>query len=245
MQGLFGILFFVSLFGVITPFIKRMDRMHFGLVALFSLAVIGITAPPEDQTAQVAGPEVQAFQGFIVPGTAVDARKAGFTNCTSDYYWATCRKEDASLFNLKAPAVISMKLEGGKFPEDLTQLNYDSVAFVVPGFKITYPCKNYHDPLACVAPGALADFQKKLVGDGWKMREWRDYRYFYHPEYEIEISIAEAFRPGSHGLSIRHMPIKEVHGNLARIANEKAMREERTAAAAKFEREMAGNKQAD
>jgi len=212
--------------------------MRYSILAMVALAslVAACGSEPSNETQAASKSE---FQGFIVPGTAVDARNTGFTACSSDYYRATCRKEKATLFGLTAPAVVTMDLKDGKMPEDLSQLTYTSIGFDVPPLETTYPCDDYDDPLACVKPSPLADLQKRLIADGWKMKEWKSYRHFYHLSYAVELQLKGAGGFQDNGLTINAMPIEEVEDNIARIDAELAKHRDQASAAANFERAMA------
>lgn len=217
---------------------------------VFVFALSGCTPPPDQNrssekqahAAKRPVPVVPQFEGFIIPGTAADAKAMGFTKCTADYYAATCRKEDATLLNLRFPAVIQIDLKDGKMPSDLRELKYDEIEFEAPAPSHSYPCDldTDADPIACYKPDETVKFERELLANGWKTRERRSIRNFYHPRKNIEITVYEAAATGHpNGVSIRRITRSEAIDALAQIEEREDEIRTRKSGQDNFEKAMA------
>lgn len=218
--------------------------MKIGIPTVALIAVLASCGTPAgDDVAQNEAQPSKRFEGFLLKGNATEAKAMGFVKCDVDYYAATCRKLDAKLFGLTAPAVIRMELTDGKVPSDLAQLTYDGIEFDAPKLASTYPCdaNPSDDPLGCLTPGPSTNFARKLVQDGWKVRAWKRNVYFTHPAHEAQITMAEETSLGSaNGVSIAYMDRASVDEELSRIAKDQQARQSQATAANDLKNAMAG-----
>ena len=182
------------------------------------------------------------FEGYVLPGTAVDAKAMGFTDCKVDYYAAVCRKPEAVLVGLKAPAIIRFELKDGKMPNDPAQLKYDEIEFEVPKAALKYPCEGDErkDPLLCFEPGQAVDLGRRLLAAGWKTHEWKRSHSFVNPAYEAGITMTEESSIASaNGISLRYMSKADVSDAVKQIVDEEGALRSRENAASGFEQQMA------
>lgn len=214
----------------------------FGLLLVAALSSCGSPDPQSEadampsQSATPAKAAAQSLPGFRVPGSALDAKAMGFTDCSSDYYAATCKKAEAELFDFKSPATIRMDLEEGKMPNDLSQLHYTAIDFEVDQLTSTYPCKQ-EGPLAC-AVGPLGELGNRLLSSGWKVKEWKSYLYFVHPSYNAKITIKSVGGITDAGLSISGISREEVAETIAQIDEKAKSLEAQSKAAQDFNEKM-------
>lgn len=220
-----------------------------GVLALASATIITACGSTNDRgaeegrsTAANSAAAAKRFEGYVLPGTAVDAKAMGFTECKVDYYAATCRKPEAVLLGLKAPAIIRFDLKDGKMPDDPARLEYDEIEFEVPKASLKYPCEGdeRQNPLLCFEPGQAVDLGRRLLSAGWKTHEWKRSHTFVNPAYEVGISMTEESSIASGtGIALRYMSKADVSDAVKQILDEEDAVRSRENAASSFEQQMA------
>lgn len=246
-----------SLFSLVKPLPKlglhTRQRAVVGLIGALALFVLSLLLAPDapankavpnsthTETSAQAVPEGK-FDGYSPAGSALEAKAAGFRECSSNYYEATCWNRGAKLLGIPAPAVVRMKLDNGKMPSDLSQLRYDEIEFALPLVGRQYPCTadTEQDPYACDEKGLTLDLQRKLVAAGWQMHEWRGTRSFYHPASTVVVVVMDTHIPGQeNGVELQASDADSVRSVLKKISDAREKKQQQKASASEFERKMA------
>lgn len=229
------------------------ERVSIGIIVAFALFVGFIAlipgVPENKKAAAVALPDPAEkilprarFEIFSPTGNALDAKAAGFRECSSDYYAATCRNPSATLMGIPAPAVVRMDIENGKMPRDLSKLRYGEIEFSLPVIRQRYPCPadTDRDVYACDEKGPTLDLQRKLVGAGWQMHEWRGTRTYYHPGFTVSVVVMDSRVPGQeNGVELQETDAESVQSMLQKIKDDRADKMDQKSAVSAFEQKMA------
>lgn len=169
-------------------FLRPTRIMKTILVLLLVVVLSGCKDTPAPPT------EIQSvtFSGVKLPGRAADAKAAGFTTCTEDYYNFTCQAKGFSVLGI-TPAKASLSLTGrAVFATDRTKvadasgdvrllpvqsLAYDEIRldFVFSAYDekcvartARGPNDSYRGPLACLKAGnSIENFREKLQKASW------------------------------------------------------------------------------
>lgn len=165
-------------------------------------------APPPKEIQSVT------FAGVKFPGRAADAKAAGFTACTEDYYHFTCQAKAFSVLGI-TPAKASLSLNGRDVfaadrskvtnpAGDVRQLPVQSLAYdeITLDFASSaydqkcvartkpVPSDSYRGPTVCLKPGnSIENLREKLQNAAWvKVGNVRRDLYL-HPKEDVAISL--------------------------------------------------------
>lgn len=163
-------------------------------------------APPPKEIESVL------FAGVKLPGRATDAKAAGFTDCTEDYYNFTCQAKTFNVLGI-SPAKATLFLNGrAVFAVDRTKVSdasgdvrllpvqklaYDEVRLDLPRAVYDEECvartkrdESYRIPSACLKPGnSIENLREKLQKADWVKINARRHDVFLHPNEEVSIKL--------------------------------------------------------
>lgn len=160
--------------------------------------------------------EIQSvtFAGVKFPGRAADAKAAGFTACTEDYYRFTCQAKAFSVLGI-TPVKASLSLNGRDvFAADHSKVtNPDGDVRLLPVQSLTYeeitldfassaydqkcvartkpgPSDSYRGPTVCLEPGnSIENLRAKLQEDAWVKVNDRRRDVYMHLRENVSITL--------------------------------------------------------
>jgi hypothetical protein len=202
--------------------------------------------------------ESAIYLGVKLPGRASDAKAAGFTDCTADYYGFACRKP--TRFDVLGVSALqaSVSLTGrDAFTRDRSKardangdarllpqeaLSYDQVALELsaPAYddrcvaKVRRNHPNSYNPPSCLKPGnSIEHLKQALEQTGWKLVRARRYSEYLHPNEGVSITLQD------NRASISRVDPNERSSALASVAARQAEIKVKEAAGEAFVEQMA------
>lgn len=243
---------------------------RYPLVLAVTLALAACSpAPSSNQAAEASNPPagdqhliaptarrpVQKVDGLQLPGMAMDARSAGFTECGTDQIFMhdvfVCRQpEPRAIFGAHATGVRVIFDGQDHFAADAAtampradiksadpaSLSYDTVAFEVEPNRYDDACLAKHRgkaegwaaavaPDDCAIDGGIATFREGLLAAGWIEVSDRRYSDFQKRGVPVRISVHPA-RADGHAVTITSVEQQSVDESFARYDEKRAARQQ-------------------
>lgn len=159
---------------------------------------------------------VGVFEGFRVPGSAADAKAAGFNVCEVTHYSMECAAgKKVQILGVEARK-ISVSLNGENHLQNENQERLTGDVRKMPLEALSY------DSIQVELSEASADaLQAALLQAGWESWEWRRYTYFMKHGQRVELSIDRRYSDRI-SMSVRYASDAGVNERLQMLAEKRA-----------------------
>lgn len=219
---------------------KRMSWIKNMLISFPLAALIGCSDSSTSSIQSSITPALKkaAFESFIFPGTATDAKRTGFTDCKAEYSYYECQQSSPKPILGIIPSSIRVYLNGNNnfdvedFSENhgdirelpMEKLSYSSIKVSFPKDIYDEKCiykkrkEMYEQPAECIVKKGAIALGEKLKRDGWIERSWKSYRYYIKENTPVKISI----QPYQGDVEFYFESVPEINANISAMRDSEA-----------------------